>query len=202
MRSHPPAANAELARTAGGIGGPVVGFDLAGPEAAWPAPPHAIAFVAAREAGLALTAHAGEVSGAQRVREVLDFGVRRVAHGVTAIEDPALLDALRARDITLDLCPTSNVQAGVVPSLAEHPLAALHRAGVSVTVSTDDRTVTGITLSEELARSANALDLSTAELSSIALNGFERAFASRSAIAPLIAEATDAWHAWSRATIS
>ena len=75
MRSHPPAANAELARTAGAIGGPVVGFDLAGPEAAWPAPPHAIAFVAAREAGLALTAHAGEVSGAQRVREVLDFGV-------------------------------------------------------------------------------------------------------------------------------
>ena len=202
MRSHPPAANAELARTAGGIGGPVVGFDLAGPEAAWPAPPHAVAFVAAREAGLALTAHAGEVSGAQRVREVLDFGVRRVAHGVTAIEDPALLDALRARDITLDLCPTSNVQAGIVPSLAEHPLAALHRAGVSVTVSTDDRTVTGITLSEELARSAYALDLSTAELSSIALNGFERAFASRSAITPLIAEATDAWHAWSRATIS
>ena len=202
MRSHPPAANAELARTAGEIGGPVVGFDLAGPEAEWPAPPHAIAFVAAREAGLALTAHAGEVSGANRVREVLEFGVRRVAHGVTAIEDPALLDLLRARDVTLDLCPTSNVQAGIVPSLAEHPLAALHRAGVSVTVSTDDRTVTGITLSEELARSADALDLSSEELSTIALNGFERAFASPSAIAQLRAEARDAWHAWSRATIS
>jgi adenosine deaminase len=202
MRNHPPAANAELARTAGEIGGPVVGFDLAGPEAAWPAPPHAIAFVAAREAGLALTAHAGEVSGAQRVRQVLDFGVRRVAHGVTAIEDPALIDTLRARDITLDLCPTSNVQAGAVPSLTEHPLAALHRAGVSVTVSTDDRTVTGITLSEELARSADALDLSAEEVSAIALNGFERAFAPRSAIAPLVAEARDAWHAWSRATIS
>ena len=102
----------------------------------------------------------------------------------------------------MDLCPTSNVQAGIVPSLAEHPLAALHRAGVSVTVSTDDRTVTGITLSEELARSADALDLSTEELSTIALNGFERAFASPSAIAQLRAEAKDAWHAWSRATIS
>ena len=154
MRSHPPAANAELARTAGEFGGPVVGFDLAGPEAAWPAPPHALAFVAAREAGLALTAHAGEVAGPQRVREVLDFGVRRVAHGVTAIEDPALLELLRARDITLDLCPTSNVQAGIVALLAEHPVAALHRAGVSVTISTDDRTVTGITLTQELARSA------------------------------------------------
>ena len=92
---------------------------------------------------------------------MLDFGVRRVAHGVTAIEDPALLDLLRARDVTLDLCPTSNVQAGIVPSLAEHPLAALHRAGVSVTISTDDRTVTGISLSEELARTADALGLST-----------------------------------------
>ena len=202
MRSHPPAANAELARTAGEFGGAVVGFDLAGLEAEWPAPPHAIAFVAAREAGLALTAHAGEVSGPHRVREVLDFGVRRVAHGVTAIEDPALLELLRARDVTLDLCPTSNVQAGIVPSLAEHPLAALHRAGVSVTVSTDDRTVTGITLSEELARSADALGLSAEELSTIALNGFDRGFGPPSAIAQLSAEARDAWHAWSRATIS
>jgi adenosine deaminase len=202
MRSHPPAANADLARIAGTFGGPVVGFDLAGPEAAWPAPPHAIAFVAARESGLELTAHAGEVSDVQRVREVLDFGVRRVAHGVTAIDDPALMDLLRARDVTLDLCPTSNVQAGIVPSLAEHPLRELHRAGVSVTVSTDDRTVTGITLSEELARSADALDLSAEELSTIALNGFDRAFGSRSAIAPLSAEANEAWHAWSRATIS
>ena len=202
MRSHPPAANAELARIAGAAGAPVVGFDLAGPEAAWPAPPHAIAFVAAREAGLALTAHAGEVAGAERVREVLDFGVRRVAHGVTAIDDPALLDLLRARDITLDLCPTSNVQAGVVGSLGEHPLAALHRAGVSVTVSTDDLTVTGTSLSEELARCADALRLTGEELTAIALNGFVRAFAPPSVMAPLVAEATRAWHAWSRAVIS
>ncbi len=202
MRSHPPAANAELARVAGRAGAPVVGFDLAGPEAAWPAPPHAIAFVAAREAGLALTAHAGEVAGPERVREVLDFGVRRVAHGVTAIEDPTLLDVLRAREITLDLCPTSNVQAGVVSSLDEHPLAALHRAGVSVTVSTDDLTVTGTSLSEELARCADSLSLTGEELTAIALNGFARSFAPSAVMAPLIAEATRAWHAWSRAFIS
>jgi adenosine deaminase len=202
MRQHPPAANAELARIAGSVGHPIVGFDLAGPEAAWPAPPHAVAFVAAREAGLALTAHAGEVAGADRVREVLDFGVRRVAHGVTAIDDPSLLELLRARDVTLDLCPTSNVQAGVVASLAEHPLAALHRAGVSVTVSTDDLTVTGITPSEELARSADALGLSSQELSAIAVNGFERAFSPAATMEPILAEASGAWHAWSRALIS
>lgn len=196
MRSHPPAANVELARTAAEIGHPVVGFDLAGPEASYPAPPHALAFVTARDAGLGLTAHAGEVAGPGRVREVLDFGVRRVAHGVTAIEDPELLDLLRARDITLDLCPTSNVQAGVVEAIAAHPLAALHRAGVSVTVSTDDRTVTGTTLSREMAGCAQAMDLSRAELAEIAVNGFRRGFAPAALLDPLRAEAIAAWEAW------
>ena len=196
MRSHPPAANVELARTASAFGPPILGFDLAGGEAEWPAPPHAAAFNAAREGGLALTAHAGEVPGAQRVREVLDFGIRRVAHGVTAIEDDALLQLLRARDVTLDLCPTSNVQAGIVPDLASHPIAALHRAGVSVTISTDDRTVTGTSLTEEMARTAEAVGLSDDELAAIALNGFGRAFAPPVTVAPLRAEAARAWDAW------
>ena len=196
MRSHPPAANVELARIAGDFGDPVVGFDLAGPEAQFPAPPHALAFVTARDAGLALTAHAGEVPGPQRVREALDFGVRRIAHGVTAIDDPELIALLRGRDITLDLCPTSNVQAGIVARLEEHPLAALHRAGVSVTVSTDDRTVTGTTLTDEMARCAEALALSREELAAIAVNGFRRGFASPTMLDPLRAEALAAWEAW------
>jgi adenosine deaminase len=196
MRSHPPAANVELARIAGAMGHPVVGFDLAGPEAEYPAPPHALAFSVARDAGLGLTAHAGEVAGPGRVREVLDFGVRRVAHGVTAADDDDLLAILRARDITLDLCPTSNVQAGIVESLASHPLAALHRAGVSVTLSTDDRTVTGTDLTTEMARSADALGLSRDELAAIALNGFRRGFAPPALLGPIAAEATRAWDAW------
>jgi len=202
MRSHPPGANAELARIAGDVGRPIVGFDLAGPEAAWPAPPHAVAFAAAHDAGLALTAHAGEVSGADRVREVLAFGVRRVAHGVTAAEDPSLLELLRERDVTLDLCPTSNLQAGVVADLRSHPLAALHRAGVSVTISTDDLTVTGTTLSRELATTAQAQGLTRSELAAIALNAFDRAFVPAATIAPLVAEATAAWHAWRDEPIS
>jgi adenosine deaminase len=201
MRSHPPAANAELARTAGAFGMPVVGFDLAGPEAEWPAPPHAVAFIAAREAGLALTAHAGEVPNPEHVREILAFGVERVAHGVTAIQDEALLDLLCERDVTLDLCPTSNVQAGIVEGRSAHPLAALHRAGVSVSISTDDRTVTGITLSEEMARTAEALSLSRDELTTVALNGFARGFAPSANRAPLLAGARLAWDAWRSSAI-
>jgi adenosine deaminase len=195
MRSHPPAANVELAHSAVAFGPPVVGFDLAGPELAWPAPPHAAAFDVARDGGLGLTAHAGEVAGPERVREVLDFRVRRVAHGVTAIEDEELLEVLRTRDVTLDLCPTSNVQAGIVADLSSHPIARLHRAGISVTISTDDRTVTGTTLTDEMARTA-AAGLTADELATIALNGFARAFAPESVIAPIRADAARAWDAW------
>ena len=88
MRSHPPGANVELARAAAEFGPPVVGFDLAGPEATYPAPPHAAAFRAAEDGGLALTAHAGEVPGPERIREALALGVRRIAHGATTADDP------------------------------------------------------------------------------------------------------------------
>jgi adenosine deaminase len=192
-------ANVELARTAGAFGRPVIGFDLAGLEAEYPAPPHAAAFRAAREAGLALTAHAGEVPGPEHVREAIDLGVRRVAHGATAADDPEVVDLLRARDITLDLCPTSNVQAGVFADMASHPIGALHRAGVSVTLSTDDRTVTGTTLSDEFAAVASAQGLSRRDLVEIALNGFRRAFAPPNVIAPMLASAQAAWATWAAA---
>jgi adenosine deaminase len=196
MRSHPPMANVELAQVAGAFGRPVIGFDLAGLEAEYPAPPHAAAFRAAREAGLSLTAHAGEVPGPQRVREALDLGARRVAHGVTAAEDPDIVTLLQARDVTLDMCPRSNVQAGIVAALAAHPIGFLHRAGVSVTLSTDDRTVSGTTLSEELAGLAAAQPLSRTELAEIAVNAYRRAFAPPNVMAPMLAAAQTAWSAW------
>lgn len=196
MRSHPPAANVELARTSAGFGPPLIGFDLAGPEATYPAPPHAAAFRAAAEGGLALTVHAGEVPGAEHIVEALDLGARRIGHGVTAGDDPAVLELVRERDVTLDLCPTSNVQAGIVPELSRHPLARLHRQGISVTISTDDRTVSDTTLSAEMARVARALQLSPAELAAIALNAFRRGFSSSAALAPVTRAAEDAWAAW------
>ena len=196
MRSHPPAANVELAKVAAAFGPPLIGFDLAGPEAAYPAPPHAAAFLEAASGGLALTAHAGEVPGPERIREALAFGVRRVAHGVTAAEDPEVMTLVREREVTLDLCPTSNVQAGIVAELADHPVATLHRAGVSVTLSTDDRTVSNTSLSDEMARTAAALRLTAGELAAIAVNAFHRAFGPRTALDPMERAAEKAWSAW------
>jgi adenosine deaminase len=196
LRSHPPGANVELAQRAAAFGPPVVGFDLAGLEAEYPAPPHAAAFRAAAAAGLGLTAHAGETPDTGRIWEVLEFGVTRVAHGPRAIEDPRLVDALVARSITLDLCPTSNVQSGAVPDLASHPVTRLHRAGVSVTISTDDRTVSQTTLSAELARVALATGMSAEELAEIAINAFRRGFSPPLDLAARRAEAARAWRAW------
>lgn len=200
MRSDAPGANVQLARLAAGFGWPIVGFDLAGPEAEWPAPPHAAAFVAAAEGGLGLTAHAGEVPGVERIHEALRLGVTRIAHGVTAADDPGLIDELREREITLDLCPTSNVQAGIVPSLGAHPIGALHRGGVSVTCSTDDRTVSSTTLTEELARTAVAQQLTASEQRAIALNAFRRGFAPAHRLAAMTADAERAWGAWENTT--
>jgi adenosine deaminase len=196
MRSHPPAANVLLAREAAAFGEPVVAFDLAGLEAEWPAPPHAAAFLAAAEGGLKLTAHAGEVPGSEHIREALDLGVSRIAHGVTAADDPDLVEDLKRRDITLDMCPTSNVQAGIVPELAQHPLARLHRLGVSVTCSTDDRVISNTNLTEELARIGTGLGLTRQELSSIALNAFRRGFGPRMVLDRLLGEAQGEWSGW------
>src|SRR3954452_23539794 len=132
LRSHDPRDNVRLAETAARFTDRgLVAFDLAGPEAASPDPLlHRDAFDAARAAGLHITLHAGEWGGAAQVRRALDVDPERIAHGPGSIDDPELMAELRPRPVTLDLCPTSNVQAGIVPSLAEHPLARLHRAGV------------------------------------------------------------------------
>jgi adenosine deaminase len=198
MRSHPPAANVLLAREAAAFGEPVVAFDLAGLEAEWPAPPHAAAFLAAAEGGLKLTAHAGEVPGSDHIREALDLGASRIAHGVTAVDDSELVEELKRLDVTLDMCPTSNVQAGIVAGLAQHPLARLHRLGVSVTCSTDDRVVSDTDLTDELARTATTLRLTRQELSSIALNAFRRAFGPSMVVDRLLGTAMDEWSAWEK----
>ena len=196
IRSHDPRDNVRLAETAARFRGQgLTGWDLAGPEAAFPDPLlHARAFEAARSAGLRITLHAGEWGGAPQVRRALALAPERIAHGPGALDDPALCRELIARNVTLDLCPTSNVQAGIVPSVAAHPLARLHRAGVSVTLSTDDTTVSDITLSEEYRRAVEEIGLTRPELWAIDRRALEVAFADDADLAPL-RTAFEAWGA-------
>jgi adenosine deaminase len=125
------------AETAGNF---ITGFGIAGAETVGAPRDFAWAFDCAREAGLGLTAHAGEWGGAAMVRDTLDQlpGISRIGHGVRAIDDLALCDRLIENDITLEVCPGSNVALGVVPNWASHPIEKLRALGVKVTVSTDD----------------------------------------------------------------
>ena len=164
MRQDSPEDNVALAREAGKFAGlGVVGFDLAGDEVRYPAMPQRPAFEAARAAGLRLTCHAGEAGGPSNVEEALEMGVERIAHGVTGARDALIVQRIRTEGVVLDLCPTANWRCKAVPSLAEHPLPALVRAGVRCTISTDSRTVAATTLSHEFELAA-AMGLSDEEL--------------------------------------
>jgi len=150
MRQHPPGENVELARIAGNFAGRgVVGFDLAGDEANYAASPHRAAFEAARAAGLHLTCHAGEAGDPSSVEEALGLGVERIAHGVIGAREPRIVERIKREGIVLDMCPTANWKTKAVPTLADHPLPRLVRAGVRCTISTDSRTVANTTLTHE-----------------------------------------------------
>ena len=196
LRSHDPGANAALAETAARFRDDgLTGWDLAGPEETYPDPLlHARAFEVARAGGLRITIHAGEWGGAAQVRRALAVEPERIAHGPGTIEDPELMADLRSRAVTLDLCPTSNWQAGIVPSVAGHPLAQLHRAGVPVTLNTDDTTVSDITLSEEYVNAVESIGVTLPELWEMDRRALDVAFADESVLGPLRAT-FDAWAA-------
>jgi adenosine deaminase len=196
MRSHEPEENVRLAEVAARFRDRgLTGFDLAGREERYPdAAAHRRAFEAARTGGLRITLHAGEWGGADQVRRALALDPERIAHGPGSIDDPGLVAELRARGVVLDLTPTSNWQAGIVPSVAEHPLARLHRAGVRVTLSTDDPTVSDVRLTDEYENAVRRIGLTPAELWTIDRLALDVAFADPDDLAPLRA-AFDTWAA-------
>lgn len=116
----------------------VTGLGIGGAEDAGNLRDFAWSYDCAREAGLGLTAHAGEWGGPDTIRDALSLGVTRIGHGIRAAEDAGLLRELAARQVTLEVCPGSNVALGAVAGWAAHPIARILDAGVRVTVSTDD----------------------------------------------------------------
>jgi adenosine deaminase len=181
MRSHDPNENRRVAESAALFADEwLTGFDLAGPEAAYPdVRAHRSAIEAARSARLGISIHAGEWGGAAQVRRALELDPARIAHGAPAVDDPSLVAELRSRGVTLDTCPTSNIQAGMYARLADHPLPRLVRAGAPVTLSTDARTVTGLTLVDEYRNAVDVLGLTLAELWAVDRRALEVAFLAR-----------------------
>ncbi len=128
----------------------VAALDLAGDEAGYPLTAHIAAYQYAAERNLPRTAHAGEASGPQSVWETLRLlHPPRIGHGVRSSEDPALIEHLRKEHIHLEVCPTSNLQTNIYDTYTDHPINALYNTGLSLSVNTDTRTITDITLTQE-----------------------------------------------------
>jgi adenosine deaminase len=179
MRSHSPERNLAFVRTLEKHGVPagLVAVDLAGPEERYPDPAiHREAIDLARRLGLHVTVHAGEWGGAAQVARSLDIEPERIAHGPHAIDDPALVARLIERGTWLDLCPTSNTQANITPSIEAHPLRRLLHAGVRVTLNTDDLTVSDVSLSDEYERAVARIGVTLPELWALDLGAIEAAF--------------------------
>ncbi|MBM3145468.1 MAG: adenosine deaminase [Chloroflexi bacterium] len=143
----------------------IIGLDLAGNEAEYPARPFVGIFHEAQQEGLQITIHAGEWGGADNVVEAIEvFGAKRIGHGVRVMEDEAAITLARTTGTIFEVCLTSNYQSGVVPQRKRHPIVPMLDAGLNITLNTDDPSISKITLSEEYRQACEAQGLSLASL--------------------------------------
>ena len=169
--------NLQTVRTAAAfLGRGVAAVDLAGAEALYPTADYEEVFALARELSLPFTIHAGEADGAESVEAAIRMGASRIGHGVRAGEDASLLEELRERRIPLEMCPSSNVQTKAVPSLLEHPILEFLRKGLTVTVNTDNMTVSDTTVEREFGLLREKLGMTQEEHRQLLLNATDAAF--------------------------
>jgi adenosine deaminase len=167
----------------------VVGFDVAGPEAGYPPTRYLDAFNLIHQANFHLTIHAGEAFGLPSIWEALQWcGAHRLGHGVRIVDDITMGDdgqltmgrlATYVRDqrVPLEMCPTSNVHTGAVASIEDHPIDLLRRLRFRVTVNTDNRLMSGVTMSSEFATLSRVFDFGLDEMQWLTLNAMKSAFA-------------------------
>jgi len=165
----------------------VVAFDLAGPEEGFPASGHRAACRIARAAGLHLTIHAGEAAGVASIADALGCGAERLGHGVRLVEDMtvregrvvgmgAVAERVRSAGIALEVCPSSNVHTRAFPTIEEHPLGLLHRAGFAVTLNTDNRLMSDTSMTKEFGLAAAHHGFTVADLRAATLRAVDASF--------------------------
>lgn len=154
----------------------VIAFGIGGIEKLGPAEWFTGVFGFVKQHGLGVTVHAGETAGPESVWAALEAGADRIGHGFRAAEDPALIARLRERQIPLEICLSSNLALGLVPSLAAHPARRLHEAGVPIVLNTDDPAMFHTTLAREYELAERELGFSRDELRRLAANSFRYAF--------------------------
>jgi len=170
----------------------VVGLDLAGDEVEFPAQPFRSILASAKQAGLGLTIHAGEWTGAENVRHaILELGADRIGHGVRVLDDPQVTSLARERRIPFEVSLGSNYLTGVIPSLDAHPLPQMIEAGLRIALTTDDPSIFGTTLSLEYQHAVDHLGLSLESLKGFTLTAAQAAFLDPRRISQLETEFVD-----------
>lgn len=161
----------------------VVGFDIAGAEAGFPAADHRDAFEHLRRESVPFTIHAGEADGLSSIHQALQIcGAQRIGHGVRITDDIVdgklgrLAGWVRDRRVALEMCPTSNLQTGAATSIAEHPITALKDLGFRVTLNTDNRLVSGTTMTREMSLLVDEAGWTVEDLRTVTLNALKSAF--------------------------
>lgn len=154
----------------------VVAVDLAGAEALYPTEMFASCFRYAKEKGVPFTIHAGEATSATSIQSAMNFGTTRIGHGIRIMEDPKLMQEAVSKKITFEVCPTSNVQTGVIAHYKDHPIRSMYQQGCLVTINTDNKTVSNLTLTEEYQHLQQFFDFSIEDFKQMNLNAIHSLF--------------------------
>jgi adenosine deaminase len=165
----------EIVQDRSGTG--ILGIDLAGDELQASMMPFKPVFEGAKSQGLGITIHAGEWAGAQNIREaILEMGADRIGHGVRVMDDPEIIELARDRGVCFEVSLSSNLLTGAVNSIDEHPLLAMIQAGLRLTLTTDDPSIFGTTLSKEYALAVEYFQLSEESLKAMVMTAVQSSF--------------------------
>lgn len=161
------------------LGNGVAAVDLAGAEALFPTAGYSGLFASVRKQGIPFTIHAGEAAGPDSIRMAVQYGAKRIGHGVRAVEDDEVMQLLAAQQITLELCPTSNLNTRAVSGIKDYPIRTFLEKGICVTVNTDNMSVSNTTVEKEFRLLENGFQLTDGEIKNLLLNAAEAAFTSQ-----------------------
>lgn len=163
----------------------VVGLDLAGDESRYKTATFRQLFEIIKIDNIPFTIHAGEADGKESVDLAIEFGAKRIGHGIRSIESEETIKKLKENNITLEICPSSNIDTGIYENMDEYPLKQLMDSGVKITINTDNRTVSNTTLEKEYQMLKENFKLSDKDLLEFNLNAIEASFISESQKAEL-----------------
>lgn len=156
----------------------VCGIDLAGDESTYKTSYFKPLFQIIKKKKIPFTIHAGEADNYTSIDDAISFGAKRIGHGVNAIQNKKTIQNIIKKNITLEVCPTSNIDTNIYPSIKDHPIKELMNLGIKITINTDNRTVSNITLSEEYKKLQDYLQFTQDDFLKCNLNAIEAAFLS------------------------